>query len=223
MSDAIALNIAQLRAEIPDTVSLVAVSKTHSADKIRAAYGAGIRDFAENRLQEALDKQAQLADLKDIRWHFIGHLQKNKAKKAIAHFACIHTIDSLALAQKLDQYSADLEHPATCLLQVKPLPDPNKFGWSFEQLRADLPALTTCTHLKIQGLMTILPLGLTPQATQDAFLQVQQLQAELNQKSIFPAPLTALSMGMSGDYPQAIATGSTMVRIGSRIFGSRKT
>lgn len=223
METAIAQNIEQLRAELPPTVRLIAVSKTHPAAKIRAAYAAGIRDFGENRLQEALQKQAELQDLPDIRWHFIGHLQKNKAKKAIAQFHWIHTVDSLELAQKLDQYAAELHTSAQCCLQIKPLPDPNKFGWEIPQLLADLPQLATCHHLSIQGLMTILPLGLTPSATLAAFQHIADLKTQLNENPAFPFTLSELSMGMSGDYPQAIAAGSTMIRVGQAIFGARES
>lgn len=221
MSDAIATNIARLRETLPTHVRLIAVSKTHSVEKIRLAYGAGIRDFGENKLQEALDKQAQLQDLSDIRWHFIGHLQKNKAKKAIAHFDWIHTVDSLALAQKLDQYAADLENPARCCLQIKPLPDPNKFGWEIPQFLEELPQLVTCARLQFQGLMTILPFGLTTSEALAAFQQVAALKEELNQSGVLPYPLQELSMGMSGDYPLAIAAGATMIRVGQSIFGAR--
>ena len=221
MSDAIATNIARLRETLPAHVRLIAVSKTHPVEKIRLAYGAGIRDFGENKLQEALDKQAQLQDLSDIRWHFIGHLQKNKAKKAITHFDWIHTVDSLALAQKLDQYAADLENPARCCLQIKPLPDPNKFGWEIPQFFEELPQLVTCARLQFQGLMTILPLGLTTPEALAAFQQVAALKEELNQSGVLPYPLQELSMGMSGDYPLAIAAGATMIRVGQGIFGAR--
>ncbi|WP_024546184.1 YggS family pyridoxal phosphate-dependent enzyme [Picosynechococcus sp. NKBG15041c] len=221
MANAIAQNIIHLQEALPAQVRLIAVSKTHSAAKIRLAYAAGIRDFGENRLQEALEKQAELQDLPDICWHFIGHLQKNKAKKAIAHFDWIHTIDSLDLAQKLNQYAADVENPANCCLQIKPLPDPNKFGWEIPQLFAELPELAACEHLKIQGLMTILPRGLGEQATQAAFQQVADLRDQLNQTTGFPFLLTELSMGMSGDYSLAIRAGATMIRLGQRIFGDR--
>jgi pyridoxal phosphate enzyme (YggS family) len=221
MSDAIAKNVARLLAQVPEGVRLVAVSKTHAAAKIRAAYQAGLRDFAENRLQEALAKQAELVDLTDIRWHFIGHLQKNKAKKAIAHFDWIHTIDNLALLQKLNQYASESENKPKFCLQIKPLPDPNKFGWEIPAFLQDLPHITQCKQLNIQGLMTILPLGLTPQEISLAFRKIHDLQAQLNKEANFPFQLNELSMGMSGDYALAIAEGSTMVRIGHAIFGER--
>jgi pyridoxal phosphate enzyme (YggS family) len=218
----IAQNLTRLRAELPDGVRLVAVSKTHGADKIRLAYAAGQRDFAENRLQEALSKQAELADLTDIRWHFIGHLQKNKAKKAIASFDWIHTIDSLALAQKLNRYAEDLEKSAKFCLQIKPLPDPQKSGWEIPEFFEQIAQIGDCQHLKIQGLMTILPLNLTQSETKQAFLQVQSLQQQLNKAENFPFTLSELSMGMSGDYPLAVEAGSTMVRVGRSIFGARQ-
>ncbi|OKH16088.1 YggS family pyridoxal phosphate-dependent enzyme [[Limnothrix rosea] IAM M-220] len=222
MSDSIARQIEALSQQLPPSTKLIAVSKTHSIEKIRAAYHAGIRDFAENRLQEALAKQEELADLSDIRWHFIGHLQKNKAKKAIAHFDWIHTIDSLALAQKLNSYAEALGRSPKFCLQVKPLPDPNKFGWDIKQLSRELPELAKCQSLKIQGLMTILPLGLTPDGATAAFKTVYNLQKQLNQNPAFPFELKELSMGMSGDYSQAIEAGSTMIRVGSAIFGQRQ-
>ncbi|NJN73285.1 MAG: YggS family pyridoxal phosphate-dependent enzyme [Limnothrix sp. RL_2_0] len=218
----IAQNLIRLRAELPDGVSLIAVSKTHTADKIRLAYAAGQRDFAENRLQEALSKQAELADLTDIRWHFIGHLQKNKAKKAIANFDWIHTIDSLALAQKLNHYAENLEKTAKFCLQIKPLPDPQKSGWEIPEFLDQMTQLADCRYLKVQGLMTILPLGLTPPETKQAFLDVKALQQQLNKAGHFPFTLSELSMGMSGDYPLAVKAGSTMIRLGRSIFGARQ-
>ena len=222
MPESIADRITSLSQQLPTSTKLIAVSKTHSTDKIRAAYDVGIRDFAENRLQEALSKQQELADLTDIRWHFIGHLQKNKAKKAIAHFDWIHTIDSIALAQKLNTYAESLGRSPKFCLQVKPLPDPNKFGWDIEQLFQELSKLAQCKHLKIQGLMTILPLGLNPSETLAAFQSVKNLKDKLNQHPAVPFELQDLSMGMSGDYHQAIKAGSTMIRVGSAIFGQRQ-
>lgn len=221
MSEYLAQQLDFFRQQLPATTKLIAVSKTHSVDKIRAAYDLGMRDFAENRLQEALAKQKELADLKDICWHFIGHLQKNKAKKAIASFDWIHTVDSLALAQKLNGYAATMDHSPRMLLQIKPLPDPNKYGWELEQFQQDLEALSHCQALNIQGLMTILPLGLSSEERFAAFKTIQNLKGQLNQTPSLPFDLTELSMGMSGDYTEAVQAGSTMVRVGSAIFGQR--
>lgn len=222
MSDSIVENITRLQANIPDHVRLIAVSKTHSVTKIRTAYNAGIRDFGENRLQEALAKQEALQDLTDIRWHFIGHLQSNKVKKAIAaQFDWIHTIDSLKLAQKLNDYVLDSPKPPRFCLQIKTMPDPNKFGWDIPQLLKQLPEICNCQHLKIEGLMTILPLGLDSTQTLHAFKKLHTLQQTLNQTDDFPWSLHELSMGMSGDYSLAIQAGATMIRVGQKIFGDR--
>ncbi|MEA5419817.1 YggS family pyridoxal phosphate-dependent enzyme [Spirulina sp. CCNP1310] len=217
----IAENLAAIRATIPDGVRLLAVSKTFPAAAIRAAYGEGVRDFGESRIQEAIAKQADLADLTDIQWHFIGHLQSNKAKKALTHFDWIHTCDHLALAQRLDRLTAQLGKSPKILLQVKPCPDPDKYGWPLESLGADLPALAQCQHLNIQGLMTILPLGLTSEEIRQAFQATQTTAAQIHNQFSPALTMTELSMGMSGDYPLAIAAGATMIRIGRGIFGDR--
>ncbi|TVQ55600.1 MAG: YggS family pyridoxal phosphate-dependent enzyme [Spirulina sp. DLM2.Bin59] len=217
----IAENLATIRATIPDGVRLLAVSKTFPAAAIRAAYHEGVRDFGESRIQEAIAKQAELADLTDIQWHFIGHLQSNKAKKALTHFDWLHTCDHLALAQRLDRLAAELGKSPQILLQVKPCPDPDKYGWPLASLWPDLAALAQCHHLNIQGLMTILPLGLTPAATRQAFQETEAAAAQIREQFSPPLGMTELSMGMSGDYPLAIAAGATMIRIGRGIFGDR--
>lgn len=217
----IAENLAAIRATIPDGVRLLAVSKTFPAAAIRAAYGEGVRDFGESRIQEAIAKQAELADLTDIQWHFIGHLQSNKAKKALTHFDWIHTCDHLNLAQRLDRLAAELGKSAKILLQVKPCPDPDKYGWPLESLGGDLPALAQCQHLNIQGLMTILPLGLTTAEIRQAFQATQATAAQIHNQFSPALTMTELSMGMSGDYPLAVAAGATLIRIGRGIFGDR--
>ncbi len=217
----IAKNLAAIRATIPDPVRLLAVSKTFPAAAIRAAYGEGVRDFGESRIQEAIAKQAELTDLTDIQWHFIGHLQSNKAKKALTHFDWIHTCDHLALAQRLDRLAAELGQCPKILLQVKVRPDPDKYGWPLETLWPDLPALTQCHHLNIQGLMTILPLGLTSAETRQAFQETQAAATQIQTQFSPPLTMTELSMGMSGDYPLAVAAGATIIRVGRGIFGDR--
>lgn len=215
----IAEKIAQIRQQIPDSVKIVAVTKQVSVERIREAYAAGIRDFGENRLQEALSKQEQLQDLTDVCWHFIGHLQSNKAKKAIESFHWIHSVDSLSLAQRLNRLAQDFPHSPQICLQVKPLSDPNKYGWDFEELLHDISILEQCHALKIRGLMTILPLGLSEKEALDGFKQVNQLANTITQRSSLS--LEQLSMGMSGDYLLAIEAGSTMIRPGRQIFGER--
>ena len=219
MISSIARRIDQIRQQIPSHVRLIAVTKQVSVAAIREAYAAGIRDFGENRLQEALPKQEQLADLPDICWHFIGHLQANKAKKVLEKFQWIHSVDSLKLAQRLERLAVEeFQIPQVCL-QVKMLPDPNKFGWQVPELLAALPQLERCTHLKIQGLMTIPPLGLTEEEILATFVATRDLAQKIAQQSSLP--LQQLSMGMSADYLLAIQAGATMIRLGQVIFGQR--
>lgn len=208
---------------LPDSVRLIAVSKYMPSTLIRAAYTAGLRDFGESRIQEAIPKMAELEDLPDITWHFIGHLQSNKAKLALRSFDWIHAVDSLALAQRLNRLvGPEGSSPQLCL-QVKVLPDPNKSGWSISTLKNDLLELQACSHLNWRGLMTILPLGLTTQEASAAFRLTQQLATEISLNAPGGLCLQELSMGMSNDYPLAIQAGATMVRVGRGIFGNRPT
>jgi PLP dependent protein len=220
-TSAIGDRIAQIRQTLPDSVRLIAVTKQVSADAIREAYAAGVRDFGENRVQEAEAKQAELQDLADVTWHLIGHLQTNKAAKAIALFQWIHSIDSLKLAQRLDQLAAELPKPPQVCLQVKILPDPDKFGWSVPDLLNDLPQLDQCNHLNIVGLMAIPPLGLDEAQTRSLFNQTRDLAAQIRQQPWQRIQMTELSIGMSDDYPLAIDAGATAIRLGRTLFGDR--
>ncbi|MBD2357048.1 YggS family pyridoxal phosphate-dependent enzyme [Tolypothrix sp. FACHB-123] len=221
MTSSISERITQIRSSLPDSVRLIAVSKTVPADKIRAAYAAGIRDFGESRIQEAASKQAQLQDLSDITWHFIGHLQSNKAKKALEQFQWIHSVDNLQLAQRLNNLAPQLGvNPQICL-QVKILPDPNKSGWTVPQLLADLPVINQYKNLQIQGLMTIPPLGLNKAEVFDVFNSTSNLAKTIRDQNWSHIPMPHLSMGMSGDYEIAVAAGATMVRLGTILFGDR--
>ena len=221
MTGSIAQKIDQIKQKIPERVRLVAITKQVSVAKMREAYQAGVKDFGENRLQEALSKQQELQDLPDICWHFIGHIQKNKAKKIVENFQWIHSVDSLAIAQRLDRLAAELSCQPKVCLQVKILPDPNKYGWHVPELLTDLPALDKCQNLNIQGLMTILPLGLNSEAVARAFQKIQQLATEIDKQNWTNLSMQQLSMGMSGDYLLAIAAGATMIRLGRTIFGER--
>jgi hypothetical protein len=212
----IAQRIQKIRQEIPSFVRLVAVSKQVPVSLIREAYSTGIRDFAENRLQDALLKQEQLIDLKDISWHFIGHLQTNKAKKTIENFQWIHSVDNLALLQRLDRLAEDLPVAPQLFLQVKILPDPNKYGWQIPELFSHLTKLEACKNVKLRGLMTILPLGLSPEQSLSAFQSTTNLLEQMNQQSSLA--LTELSMGMSNDYGLAVKAVTTMIRLGRIMF-----
>ncbi len=213
--------IAAIRATLPPSVRLIAVSKQVPVEAMRAAYEAGIRDFGESRIQEAAQKQTELADLSDVVWHMIGHLQANKAQKAVQLFQWIHSVDELKLAQRLDRVAADLSHKPNICLQVKLLPDPHKFGWTPEALWNDLTSLDQCHHLNICGLMAIAPLGLTPTELTSFFQETGVLADKIRSQNYQNLPIRELSMGMSGDYAIAVDAGSTMIRLGRILFGDR--
>lgn len=220
--ESIAERIEKIRSELPESVRLIAVSKQVSANAIREAYKAGIRDFGESRVQEEAKKQEELQDLTDITWHLIGHLQSNKAAKALEQFQWIQTVDSLKLAQRLDRLAGELSCSPFICLQVKILPDPDKFGWSIPELMTDLAELNQCQNLKIRGLMTILPQGLDSSQTLEGFKGLRQLAEKISEQNLPNIKMEQLSMGMSGDYHLAIEAGATMIRLGRTLFGERK-
>ncbi len=224
-AEQIAARIHAIRATLPPQVRLIGVSKTLSAEHVRAAYGAGLRDFGENRVQEAIDKQADLQDLPDITWHLIGPLQSNKVRKAIEHFDWIHSVDSLKLLQRIDRIAAELQKSPQVCLQVKLRPDPNKTGWEPQLLLQQLPQVCQYNQLRISGLMVIPPLQLEAAETlnlfEDARHLADQIGSEAKQQGWFNISMEQLSMGMSGDYPLAVQAGATMVRLGTTIFGTR--
>jgi PLP dependent protein len=221
MTGYISQKIALIRQEIPPNVELIAITKQVSIEAMREAYKAGIRNFGENRLQEALLKQEQLKDLTDVDWHFIGHIQKNKAKKVLQNFAWIHSVDSLSLAQRMNSLAAELNLMPKVFLQVKVLSDPNKYGWEIDNLLQDLELLNQFERLNIQGLMTILPWGLSSVEILRAFEKVAELSTTIRQKNYANLTMTELSMGMSGDYQLAIQAGASKIRLGRTIFGER--
>lgn len=206
-------SIRQFCSEIPPGVRIIAVTKQVSIDLMRSAYEAGIRDFGENRVQEALQKQQALQDLRDVTWHFIGHLQSNKALKVVQHFDWIQSIDTLALAQRINRLAQDNGKIVQGCVQVKLRPDETKSGWSVEALRESMAQLTDFSALQIRGLMLIPPARLNTTELSTYFQEAAALAQELQLKD--------LSMGMSGDYPIAIQSGATMIRPGRALFGQR--
>ncbi|MBD2771084.1 YggS family pyridoxal phosphate-dependent enzyme [Iningainema tapete] len=221
MSSSISVRITNIRASLPESVRLIAVTKQVSTEAMRCAYEAGIRDFGESRIQQAAKKQVDLQDLPDITWHFIGHLQTNKAKKAVEQFKWIHSVDSLKLAQRLDELAVELGVSPLVCLQVKIQSDPSKSGWTVPQLLADLPKLDSYKNLQIQGLMTIPPLGLNDSEILNLYNTTRQLAKEIREQNWANIKMLHLSMGMSGDYPLAVQAGATMVRLGTIMFGER--
>ncbi|WP_071518819.1 YggS family pyridoxal phosphate-dependent enzyme [Geitlerinema sp. PCC 9228] len=218
MSQSTTERIAQVRQTLPPHVQLVAVTKYVDTQAIRTAYHAGIRDFGESRVQDAQRKQQALADLEGITWHLIGHLQSNKAKKAIEHFDWIHSVDSLKLAQRLDKLAAEMGRTPQVCLQVKVRPDPQKYGWEIDELLSHLPALDQCHSLQIMGLMTILPQGLNQEQTRASFQRLSELAQTIRERNYTHISMKHLSMGMSADYHLAVEAGATMVRLGHILF-----
>lgn len=194
----------------PGEVGLVAVSKEMPQVKLEEAYRQGCRDFAENRLPEALEKQMQLP--KDIVWHWIGHLQRNKVKGVVGHFALIHSVDSLSLAQKIAETG-----PAKILLEVNTSGEASKQGFTPDQLRAVYADLQKLPNLHIAGLMTMAPLE---GDIRGCFRALRELRDELQKVTVAPHTLHHLSMGMSNDYPLAIEEGATLLRIGTKLFSN---
>ncbi len=206
-------------------VRLVAVSKTVPPERIREAYAAGVRDFAENKVQDYLDKKDLLPA--DCRWHFIGRLQTNKVKPLLAacargQLALVHSLDRLELVHEIAKQAGRLgEKTVDALLQVNTAEEISKGGFKVDEVRSALGAINACSAIKIRGLMTIGPLTDDRERVRAAFRRLRELKESLQQD--FPAnDWGILSMGMSGDYALAIEEGSTLVRIGSAIFGPRK-
>lgn len=220
MTNLIAERIAKVREHLPASVKLIAVTKQVPSSAMREAYKCGLRDFGESRVQEAANKQAELQDLPDITWHFIGRVQSNKAKKVLEQFQWIHSLDSLKLAQRLDQL-AQQSCPTQVCLQVKHKSDPNKSGWTVPELLADLPELNQCSNLQIRGLMTIPPLGLNQSEILSVFNRTRELAEKIQQQNWSHIQMQHLSMGMSDDYQLALGAGTTMVRLGRILFGER--
>jgi pyridoxal phosphate enzyme (YggS family) len=204
----------------PSSVRLVAVSKTFPIDAVREAYAAGQRDFGENRVQEALQKVSNSADL-DIRWHLLGHLQTNKARKAGPAFATIHSIDSIELLQKIDAAAAEAGRAPELLIQVDLAGEATKFGAPPGEVPRLLEAAASCRAARVTGLMTLPPVPDSPDDARPWFTRLRDLRDEWLASGVPPAMLRELSMGMSADFEVAIQEGSTMVRVGTAIFGSR--
>ena len=205
----------------PSSIRLVAVSKTFPIDAIRDAYAAGQREFGENRVQEALEKIAASGDL-EIRWHLLGHLQTNKAKKAAPAFSTIHSVDSVELLQKIDAAAADTGRAPELLIQVDLAGEATKFGIPPADVPRLFDAALRCHAARVAGLMTLPPIPESPEDARPWFRRLRELRDEWRAAGVPPSMLAELSMGMSGDFEVAIEEGSTMVRIGTAIFGSRQ-
>lgn len=204
----------------PDAVRLVAISKTHPFDAIRAAADAGQRDFGENKVQEALQKIAQSTDT-SLRWHLVGHLQSNKAKKAAGAVDWIHAIDSVDLLRKVDQAAAAAGRRVDVLVQVDLALEDTKFGAPEAEVPAIVEAAAGCTAARLAGLMLLPPLAENPEDARPWFVRLRGVRDRLLDAGVPPDRLRELSMGMSHDFEVAIEEGATMVRVGTAIFGER--
>jgi len=200
-------------------VRLIAVSKTFPLDDIRSAYDAGQLDFGENRVQEALPKILGTADTA-IRWHLIGHLQSNKARKAVEMCPVIHSIDSAELLRRVDRSAAEAGRTPDVLIQVDLALEPTKHGAGVDALPGILAAARRCTAARLVGLMLLPPLTENPEDTRVWFRSLREVRDRLVAGDLSIA-LPELSMGMSHDFEVAVEEGATMVRVGSAIFGSR--
>ena len=204
----------------PSEVRLLAVSKTFSLEHIRAAAAAGQQDFGENRAQEARQKIEGSADLR-IRWHLIGTLQSNKARKAAACFSAIHSIDSLRLMEAVDAAASEAGTSPELLVQVDLAGEATKHGASREGAIEIVRAAGRCRSARVVGLMTIPPFFDDPERTRPYFAELRDLRATLLKEGLDPASLQELSMGMSHDFEIAVQEGATIVRLGTAIFGER--
>jgi pyridoxal phosphate enzyme (YggS family) len=203
----------------PSDVLLVAVSKTFSADSVRAARAAGHREFGENKVQEALQKIADTAD-KEIRWHLIGHLQSNKARRAPA-FACIHSVDSLELLQKIDAAAVEQQASPEILVQVDLAGETTKFGAPSSDARRIMDAALAARAVRVVGLMLVPPWNEDQEQTRPWFVRLRELRDAWAADGVAADALRQLSMGMSHDFEAAIEEGATLVRVGTAIFGKR--
>lgn len=216
-------NLIRIRSELPSTVTLVAVSKFHPKEALLEAYEAGQRVFGESRVQELVEKQAALP--KDIEWHFIGHLQTNKVKQVVPFVSLIHSVDSLKLLQEINKEAARINRVVPCLLQLHIAQEEQKFGFKVEECNELLSdgTLINLKHIRIRGIMGMATLTDDESVINNEFISLRAFFDDIKQ-ALFPSEqhFKVVSMGMSDDYPLAVQAGSTMIRVGSLIFGDRQ-
>ena len=204
----------------PEAVRLIAVSKTFPISAIRAAFQAGQHEFGENKVQEGLQKITQSTDL-SIRWHLLGHLQRNKVRKSVAAFHTIHSVDSLELLRRLEDAAVELRKTPELLIQVDLAGETTKFGIAPAEVPRMLEAAAGCRAARVVGLMTLPPAADDPEDARPWFRRLRELRDGWIAGGVPSHLLRELSMGMSGDFEVAIEEGATMVRVGTAIFGSR--
>lgn len=200
-------------------VTLIAVSKTKPVETLQEAYDLGVRVFGENKVQEMADKYEVLP--KDIRWHLIGHLQRNKVKYIIDKAVLIHSVDSLRLAQTIEKEAEKHNLTAHILIEVNVAKEESKFGIFPEDLEALVDEIAKLPHIQVDGLMTIAPFVPDPEENRPVFRELRKLSVDISAKKVDNVNMSVLSMGMTNDYQVAIEEGATMVRVGTGIFGAR--
>jgi PLP dependent protein len=207
----------------PDSITLMAVSKTVEPERIKEAYAAGLRVFGENRVQEFEGKSAAINDLKEAQWHLIGHLQSNKARKAAELFHAVDSVDSLRLAEKLNQSAAEAHKKLEVLIEIKVGKEESKAGIPLDspELQTLLNAAPKLENLQIRGLMTVPPFTESPEGARPYFRLLRDLRDKIAARKLPNVVMETLSMGMSHDFEVAIEEGSTCVRVGTAIFGAR--
>ena len=200
-------------------VTLIAVSKTKPIEMLQEIYDAGVRTFGENKVQEMMDKEAVMA--KDIHWHMIGHLQRNKVKYLMGKTALILSVDSMRLAEEISAQSVKHQVETDILVEVNIAEEESKFGITKEEAIQLVTDISMLPNIHIKGLMTIAPFVDDPEDNRKYFKEIKQLSVDIKNKNIDNVSMEILSMGMTGDYMVAIEEGATMVRVGTGIFGER--
>lgn len=202
-----------------EDVTLIAVSKTKPLEDLEEAYHLGVRVFGENKVQELVDKYDSLP--KDIEWHMIGHLQRNKVKYIIDKAAYIHSVDSLRLAETIEKEAAKRNITVNILIEVNVAGEESKFGLMPEEVDEFVTKIAEFRHIQIKGLMTIAPFVENPEENRSIFQRLHKLSVDIGSKNVDNITMRILSMGMTNDYEIAIEEGATMVRVGTGIFGAR--
>ena len=203
----------------PDEVTLIAVSKTKPVEMLKEAYEAGARVFGENKVQEIVDKYDQMPS--DVKWHLIGHLQRNKVKYIVDKVAMIHSVDSLRLAETIEKEAEKKNVVVPILIEVNVAEEESKFGLKPEEVLSFIEQIADFSHIQIKGLMTIAPYVENAEENREIFRELKKLSVDIAAKNINNVTMSVLSMGMTGDYMVAVQEGATMVRVGTGIFGAR--
>ena len=202
-----------------EEITLIAVSKTKPVSLLEEAYGAGVRNFGENKVQEMCEKYEVME--KDIRWHMIGHLQTNKVKYLIGKTALIHSVDSYKLACEIEKQAAKHDCIMDVLIEVNIAEEESKFGLAEDEVIHMVKQIAELPHVRIKGLMTVAPYVVDSEENRPFFRKIKQLSVDIDNQNIDNVSMNILSMGMTGDYMVAIEEGATMVRVGTGIFGER--